>query len=495
MDFEKFLLSISTEAHECSQQFFLHDLSLEDRKNLRLVSRAINDVVLGYPIVTTLHISTHAADVNFLQLVSANLRLAKHVETLVWDHSVHELLLLHNSFFRQIITCFGLSLRHPESEQESTLREEAAMAVWERLAREQQFNIEFSIDEEVLCKLLPHLRNVHTVVFTSQEFGALNSIPSDNWSPAMREWRHILDFVKERIPSPCATGWYPEFGSYFSPMTARCCSHLTTIISQSAKREDRFWHRIPVRGIRFFMDVAIQCVAHRQVLQPSSNPPAARLQMLFPKLSTLKLSNIQQEFLSPREGGQELLFLRRSTAGLQHLQLAVPRIKPSDVGDEGQWSRAIDALVFPAAYTLRHLHIGDIIKAHESYTVSVIAAAKLVRKMPLLTSLDLSGGSTSLLDLRLLGSGIRTSRSMQHLSLHGTRLSRGRWREVLLQWKGTGDLNKLKTIRIEAVVGETEVAFGPNASGFVRSSGFSSSLILQWLRREQVQYPMYSELI
>lgn len=91
MNLEQFLIRIQSGAYDVAKQLLGQELSIADRIQLRLVSRATNLVVLDYPILTTLYVSTLSPDLDYLEAISKNDRLLRHVSTLVWDHSVFPL--------------------------------------------------------------------------------------------------------------------------------------------------------------------------------------------------------------------------------------------------------------------------------------------------------------------------------------------------------------------------------------------------------------------
>lgn len=512
MNLEQFLLYLHNGAYALAQQLFMHELTLQDRRSLRLVSHAVNNVVLEYPIVTELHISSHGADVDYLHLIASNKRLAVHVKQLTWDHSVHEILLLEQDLYiRYKPFCDepetnpydddqqGNNAREEGTQQNSIAGEHPAVFVWRKLAIAQKRNLERGRDFLVVMALLPHLRNVQSVVFTSHSFRTRGTSLSNTWSPAMLEWHGIPHVLERKMPPPCSCGWHKAFDCYFSPLADKLCRHVIPEISESKKQENRFWHRLPVRGITFFERITAQLVARQKHRDGHANASLSKtptsLRMVFPKLSSVHVYNIDQDFLTPQDGGPELLFLRRSIAACaRKLGMIVPRTRPTLPVDEESWGMALQANVLGAAATLQYLHLGDVARPYEAITASVLTAARLLSRLPRLTHLVLSGGSTTPYELDELARGVNASRSLEELHLFSMLLATGRWKDVLRMWKAKHYMNKMKVIQINGVRNENEVAVGVRALGYTWTFGSKTSLV-RWLKGERNTYPMYDETV
>uniref|UniRef100_A0A093UUZ0 Uncharacterized protein n=1 Tax=Talaromyces marneffei PM1 TaxID=1077442 RepID=A0A093UUZ0_TALMA len=150
MNLEQFLTYIQGGAYEVAKQLLQFELQNEDRKQLRLVSRAINLVVLEHPILTTL-----------------------------------------------LVHCVG------------EVRGKFIMGVWKSQAISQRKNIESSRDAALLTKIIPALKSVRSIIFAAHFYHSTrespssrtykNSVPPEACLPIAAYW---LKIGEAYLPDP-----------------------------------------------------------------------------------------------------------------------------------------------------------------------------------------------------------------------------------------------------------------------------------------------------
>jgi hypothetical protein len=439
MDFETFLLHCGD---DFSRQLIIQELDLEDQKNLRLVSYITNHVVLNYPIVTKLHISTHKADVDYLNVISKNMRLVKHVKTIVWNQSVHEILLLDERLCKKYMNSKFSDAEESEDTEEPEFYGQARQR-WEKLARAQKSNLEQGEDYKLIAKLLPQLKNVDTVIFAADNFGEQQNYFAEVASPAKSEW-YGLDCCMY-VPSPCSDEWLQTSGRYFSITAGEWCKDEIVAISADKQETSSFWTRLPLRGIAFFCNSA------------NSNGTTC-LQDFFPNLSSLEVKNIQPNFLCPDDGGQELLLLLRSARNISHLQVIVSTVPDGEVWDldgiEGlKPDLSINEIILSTASTLKHVHLGEG-PTRNTFNLPVWIAADILPNLPVLASLVLSIYWPRMGLLEDLRDSIGASQSIEHVKIFTLELDQEHdLRMATRLFKKSGDLHRLKSFYMGPVSG------------------------------------------
>jgi hypothetical protein len=202
MNLEQFLAYIQIGAYDAAKQLLQHELKNEDRKQLRLVSRATNLVVLEYPILTTLYISTLSPDLDYLEAVSNNDRLLRHVSKLVWDHSVFHLCFFLSGDAYQNYTRKRSMIR---GAGESVTK--LVMDTWKAQATSQRQNLESNRDIKLFTRVLPFTKNVHTIVFAAHFYHAVRK------SPGFRTYWQF----KPRETCLSIAGCWPKVGETYLP--------------------------------------------------------------------------------------------------------------------------------------------------------------------------------------------------------------------------------------------------------------------------------------
>ncbi|KUL85122.1 hypothetical protein ZTR_08298 [Talaromyces verruculosus] len=304
MNLEQFLTYIQNGAYDVARHLLQHELKNEDRKQLRLVSRAINLVVLEYPILTTLYISTLTPDLDYLEAVSNNPRLLRHVSKLVWDHSAFYL-------------CFFLPGDGYENYRgkKSMIRAvghsvtKLIMDTWKAQATSQMQNVENDRDIILFTRALPFLKNVHSIVFAESFYHAVRKSPS---------FRTYWQFTPRQAGLPIAGYWqkvgetylpYPDFDDQAEEAIAKL---------PSQGFECGFWKSLAVRGLTILLYI----LSNEEWNRNSSHTPC--LQNLFPGLRKIALDRLPAELICPSSGGPVFDVLLESTSGIRKLNISVP---------------------------------------------------------------------------------------------------------------------------------------------------------------------------
>ncbi|OKL61649.1 hypothetical protein UA08_03430 [Talaromyces atroroseus] len=485
MNLEEFLAYLNNGAYSVVRYLLVNNLTLQDRKNMRRVSRTTNSVMLDFPILTTLHISTHKADLDYLELVSKNERLLRHVTLLSWDHSIHEILLLHDNIYMTYAQFWDGRYVNVERDLHQVREDEVletritiarpAITLWVGFARSQKWNLERNRDYMLVMNILPLLKNVQSVMFITHNFREMKRNPSIIWSPAIK------------MPHPVEHGWTKVGDTHLPFMSLYMCPELAMTVFPIKKPEHDIWHRLPIRGIKFF-----DALARRQAGSSSSTC----LQDFFPKLASIDINHIPQDFLMSPNAGTEYKFLRRSTLGIRRLDLTVPEVRVHTAVEDVSYHASIKALTLPSASSLQYLSLTHVIKGSDplSHRTPLQISIGLLPKLPVLSYLVVAGGTTELDELRELAEAIRASQSLQELFLGAMHLENGTWKTVLNTWKISRALNHLQNVQIDGVRDTSNAVrgFESYTKLFTRNFG-PRSLLVRWLNGEHSMYPLYSD--
>ncbi|QKX59355.1 uncharacterized protein TRUGW13939_06489 [Talaromyces rugulosus] len=253
MDLQEFLLYLHQCAYEVAKHLFTTNLAGRDRATLRLVSHTFNDIMLDYPILECLVISTHEEDLRYLETICENDKLLGRVSALIWNHDTHNFLSLYygrSLVYRDVPVQFsfaelmdGLFLDQGRIDNTENLSTKQYL-VRAKLANEQYINLMQNRDYKVMRKILPKLKRVIRINFSWDLYLA---------SPSHSQWRAMCDseqidpiLFQERLNNHWAYTnglWFPEI--WTNPIL------LQFLFPLSESEYDMLAH-LAVRGIRFF---------------------------------------------------------------------------------------------------------------------------------------------------------------------------------------------------------------------------------------------------
>ncbi|EED22093.1 hypothetical protein TSTA_093390 [Talaromyces stipitatus ATCC 10500] len=463
MNLEEFLVYIHNGAHE---------LGIEDLKQLRLVSHTVNEVVLEYPILTNLCISTHVPDLEYLEVVSDNEKLLKHVSKLFWEESLFCPCLLVGGERNEVEKCHH---RQTLIFYLGRMRAMHRVYKWRFHASAQRENLETNRDVALLMKILPYLQNVDCVFFTSSYQGGGVIVRT----PAIATYEQMFTDEYEHVP--LGTYWkkgIDGIGYHPRPLMSQQDNESEGLLADQIFKS-RFWGEPPVRGLRVFCDL----------LSPEEKETGHDYQPLdmhvfFPKLKWLFLNNIPTDFFSFWGGGPLYRLLRDSMRGLQHINLFL--MEPADqLRKRIDYSAGIQAMIQGSVSSLRTLELiivneDRFFKEHETFM------SMLTESLPQLVALEELKISNTVLTttekMMAFGEAIRTCRSLKLLILMYFCLPEY-WKDVLDQWKASKCMHHLEHIVL------TECLDAETDSGFYHVS-INDSAIVNWLHGKTDMYPL-----
>ncbi|RAO68048.1 uncharacterized protein BHQ10_004060 [Talaromyces amestolkiae] len=474
MNLEQFLIYIHLGVYDVAQQFFLYELTNQDRKLLRLVSRAINLVVLEYPILTTLFISTFSPDLDYLEVVSKNEKLLKHVSKLWWDNSVFYLCFLLGGDLRE----YYVSYRHRTGHLEQA-DEEASVSAWRAHGASQRRNLENDRDRAVLEMILPTLKNVTTVAFD------ISSIRCAEFHrrPTYHTYKNI--YHAKEYHAPIYSGWIKAAGTYLPWSGKKSYEDEVTADFEAQEPKSKFWNFLPVRGIKIFHDLLSREQSN------GSFDLSIGLQYFFPKLETLILKGYPTELYSSRVGGPVYQVIQESCIQELHISLTESDFTDSQTtGYEG-----IPAVTFANSRSLRFLTIDcDQGMQYEEDIPSIMRViSELLPQLVALVALTISMDpiKTTHSDLVAFAKAVGACKSLKTLNMGEVTLEYDEvWEDVLGSWKESGDLNGLNVIRLEPV---SYVVDAEGETWRIEHSHRNGSAIVDWLHGETTQFPIRSD--
>lgn len=466
MNLEKFLIYIENGAYDVARQLLQYDLKNEDRKQLRLVSRAINLVVLEYPILATLYISTLTPDLDYLEAVSNNPRLLRHVSKLVWDHSAFYLCFFlpgdayeNYSGKKFIITAVGHSVT------------KLIMDTWKAQATSQMQNLENDRDIRLFTRALPFLKNVHSIVFAESFYYAARESPS---------FRTYWQFAPRQAGLPIAGSWQKVGETYLPyPDFDQAEEAIAKLPPQGF--ESGFWRSLAVRGLTILHYI----LSNREWNGNSSHTPC--LQNLFPGLRKIALDRLPAELICPSGGGPVFDVLQESASGIRKLNISVP--VPESLDTPVHFLTDIKSLVQMYAKSLECL-IVEIDNDEGLHIPLIPAMGEILPQLALLSRLTIwmSPLFTTEAELSAFGKVVRAFKSLRSLKMFELCLQDEEWEDVLDMWKQSQDLNDLDEIWLEGIC----YLYGADGDTISEDSYTSrtNTSIVDWLLGETKLFPL-----
>lgn len=476
MNLNQFLIYIHSGAYDVAKQLLGKELSIKDRKQLRLVSQAANFVVLEYPILTTLYVSTFQPDLEYLELVSKNERLLKHVSNIWWNNSTFRLrfLLKGNSekYYPRDARCTDAVVK---------AKREKSFKLCKAQGAAQRGNIENNRDGDLFARILPSLKNITSIVFTATSifcFQRFDALPRN--SPAIGTYKE-LRIGDNGLGNPIASFWEKYTGTYFPGRGAiedKTDELLMKQATQTFARE--IWQYLPVRGIKTIYDLSSQ--------GQWDGSPSLRtgFQYLFPKLESIRLWDIPTDLITARGGGPVYQFLQKSMIGIQKLDLFL--MQPSEEPEWIPYLAGVSALIQASSQSLRCLtvFVDDDSGRLECEGPLLRVMIELLPQLVLLSDLrlELPEADTTYTELRAFGRAIRGCTSLKTLEMRGLSLQDDEtWEGALDLWKESGDLNGLSEVYLSA-------RYYPEGDDRVFYETRRDSSIVNWLHGTTTQLPL-----
>lgn len=226
------------------------NLSKADIVNLRLTNRQLSEgsAHLLYP---RLWLSSHPLDLEVARRVLHNSSICDGVQELIWDDTTYCDSLISRKRYMETVDqvtsyCYVCPEDYTLEEKESGYQILRKNATLHRYIRRER------IDERLLCKALPLLKNLKHVVLTRRHH--VNPVPADENertnSPSARQLRNQISGKTEQFYP--TVNWY---GAY-SPSTRKSVSELRTInyhydplYDTEDPEEDDVHVRRPFRGL------------------------------------------------------------------------------------------------------------------------------------------------------------------------------------------------------------------------------------------------------
>ncbi|GAM35879.1 hypothetical protein TCE0_017r04548 [Talaromyces pinophilus] len=466
MNLEQFLIRIQSGAYEVAKQLLQHELKNEDRKQLRLVSRAIDLVVLEYPILTTLYISTLTPDLDYLEAVSKNDRLLRHVTKLVWDHSAFYL-------------CFFLPGDSYENYKgkKSMIRAvghsvtKLIMDTWKAQATSQMQNLENDRDIRLFTRALPFLKNVHSIVFAESFYHAVRKSPS---------FRTYWQFTPRQAGLPIA-GYWQKVGEIYLPYPDFDQAEEAIAKLPPQGFESGFWKSLAVRGLTI-----LHYILSNGEWNGNSSPTPC-LQNLFPGLRKIALDRLPAELICPSSGGPVFDVLQESTSGIRKLNLSVPG--PELLDTPGHFLTEIKSFAQMYSKSLKCIMV-EVNNNDERRIPLIPAMGELLPQLALLSRLTIWMGSlyTTQEELLAFGKVVQASKSLRSLKMFELCLEDEDWEDVLDMWKQSEDLNGLDEFWLDGI------CYVYDADGEIISeepyTSRTKTAIVDWLRGETTEFPL-----
>lgn len=466
MNLEQFLIYIQNGAYDVARQLLQHELKNEDRKQLRLVSRATNLVVLEYPILTTLYISTITPDLDYLEAVSKNDRLLRHVTKLVWDHSAFYLCFflpgdVYEKYNRKryMIRAVGHSVT------------KLVMDTWKAQATSQRQNLESNRDVKLFTRVLPYLKNVHSIVFAESFYDPVRKSPG---------FRTYFQFAPSEVGLPIA-GFWSKVGETYLPEPELDQAEEVIAKLPSQGFESGFWNSLCVRGLTNLHDI----LSNGEWKGNLDHTPC--LQNLFPGLRKIVLGRFPGELICPSSGGSAFRVLQESTSGIRKLNLSIS--VPDSLDTPVHFLTDIKSLVQMYAKSLECVSVE--IDNNEGFDIPLIPAmGELLPQLALLSRLTIWMASlfTTEAELSAFGKVVRASKSLRSLKMFELCLQDEEWEDVLDMWKQSEDLNHLDEIWLEGI------CYLHDADGDIISedpyTARTNTSIVEWLHGETNLFPL-----
>lgn len=425
MSLEKFLIYIHLNAYDVAKQFFRYELANRDRKQLRLVSRAMNAVVLEYPILTTLFISTFSPDLDYLEVVSQNEKLLKHVSKLWWDSSAFFLCFLLDGDLREYYSDHACFNGCP-----TQTNREATTGAWRAHGASQRRNLENDRDRAVLKRILPSLKSVTSVVFTAYN---IQWHPDCEVSPSFDTYEKI--WLNKLTYLPICHRWIKAAGTYlpWSGDMRYADAVIATFEGQEAKSE--FWNSLLVRGFMVFCDL---------LSQEQSNATLDRsigLPHFFPKLKSLFLEGFPPELYSD---GPVYQIFQRSCIQELHITLSKSDVPGGLIIPSRFWD-GIHAVISATSQSLRSLKLNFLYVMEDEKdrgTLIRLMTALLPRLVALsYLSIYMNPIKTTPDELVDFGKAIRACELLRNLDMGTVNPKDRRWKDALELWEHPRDLD------------------------------------------------------
>lgn len=414
MNLEEFLIYLHNGAFTSAKFLFTDCLSVADLKNLRLVCRNLDLVATSYPIVTRLFMSSHQADLEAFEGITKNKRLARHVQLIIWDHSVYNLLLLHQNLYLEYPR-----VEEAEKSDKHKQRITQARKMWARLAKQQQRILVNDSDLKAFSTALPSLTSLNNIRLTRLEFAC--QCCCGCMSPAQRQWFNIPKKLRKYLEEPhdemCLMvhdKWFPCRIVYDHP-------ELFYTVFPSLPTAD-IWSSVAFRGLK--------CLA-------------ANLETPLPNLRLLSLDAHPSDVFSG--SSQEMAFLKTAIGSLDCFRLSAFRS-----GAQILTAPFRDLMSSARNLTSLCLHF-----AKGPWAPTISSPVRLLTKVPpasfpKLATLCIKGPDATLKDLTDLAQWCGEA-AIGTLYLGCFHLSKDAWMDVLEAWKQEGSLKHLDTIYIHDV--------------------------------------------
>lgn len=473
MNLEQFLTHIHLGAYDVAKQFFRYELANQDRKQLRLVSRAMNLVILEYPILTTLFISTFSPDLEYLEVVSKNDKLLKHVSQLWWDNSVFYLCFLLGGSLREYYASYEHSTGNLEQADE-----EASVRAWKAHGASQKRNLENDRDRAILERILPSLKSITSVAFTAHNIAGC-SMP-DIWqvpSPTYHTYKKISH--GKEISAPICGGWMKAAGTYLPWSGKKRCRNRVIAKFEAQEPKSEFWKSLPVRGFKIFRDLLSQEQSN------GSFDLSISLQNFFPKLESLVLRDFPPELCSSRIGGPFYQVIHESCIQELHISLSesdfmgsqTPEYDPAVILAN---SRSLQSLTIDCDVDMRYgEEMPPIVRVISELLPQLVALVDL--------TISLEPTETSHSDLVAFAKAVGACKSLKTLDMGEMALKNGEvWEDVLDSWKESGDLKGLNEIWFEPVRYVMDIE---GNTWRIQHSDRNRWAIVDWLHGETTQFP------
>lgn len=458
MNLGEFLLYLHQGAYDAAKQLFLKDLSAHDRAALRLVSRTFNHILLDYPLVNTLFVSTHEADLRWLEAVSDNDRLLAHITTVNWCHSAYDFsYLLQQEFFKKafltstsdvLLSLIDGPFLDQERIDNAENPETKLHLQWAKLANQQYINLKLDRDYTIMRKVVRKLKGVGSVILSSTD-------QEVHGSPAWHQCQRLFHPGLDEMPRRFRRRWF----SYSS----RCWSDFPQL-------DHDLWRHLAFRGMEFFE--SLWC-------QKTDEPPPKdmRLRWGLPKLKGLSISRFPRSDLGWPNPPQEMIVLSEPIQGIEDLNLIVKL--------DFDCSPAIKSLLLSGSSSLVSLSI-----LFNTYTYCRMGPeleylCDIILSLKKLKELRFESRYAYYRDLVALGQCIHSHSQLRLLSLikfdivsqDENSLSVECWNNIMLHWRETQDLFRLEKFSIEGVRDSLS-----REDRFHPFSYASNSNTLEWLK-------------
>lgn len=408
-------------AYAVASFFFKECLTISDRRQLRLVSRKIEEVVTEYAILQTLHLSSHNEDLDAVEAFAKKPWLLRHVKQVIWDHSVYEA----TYTFGHGPQCFAIVSDDPHP---------LVLAAAEKQYR----NLLEQRDFAAVRAILPHLTSVILVNLSA-------SLKETQWplawhflaSPMVRRW------IKEGPPMrACDLPVQPRQSVASLPYT------ITEFLGSN---ERDMWRTLPMRGVHFLATLAREKTKQEKNIAILGCEEPVGLATLLPSFSSFTL-HVPPSVFQPNHADDAHVHAFINTTVRQtrgYLDISVVECGRG-------WNPAdADALTatISCGTNLRRLHL-CLSTGTQFQHISLLRFLSRIppEKFPHLEILDLTSCYALFAEAAyILPAWCARVESCIALRLILFKLFDGTWERCLQIWRESGLLARLRKIQLEAV--------------------------------------------